>query len=69
MPNDPWTDRADLDEPDNAHLDALARSRCTLCDPEGYRPNGAVCDHVDRTEIAKRGIAKCRAALSKLPKS
>ncbi|CQD03686.1 hypothetical protein BN000_00621 [Mycobacterium europaeum] len=37
---------------------------CELCDDDGYRPNGIVCDHVDRSEIHKRGIAKCRAALA-----
>lgn len=44
-------------------LEKCARDRCYICDDDGYRPNGRVCDHVDRTEIAARGIAKVRAAL------
>ena len=58
----------ELDTVSDAHLDPAARARCTLCDDEGYRPNGYICDHVDRSEIAKRGMEKVRAALSKLPK-
>ncbi|MDD7812606.1 hypothetical protein PP713_08565 [Mycobacterium sp. CSUR Q5927] len=45
-------------------LAAQARAACRLCDADGYR-NGAVCDHVDRTETTRRGIAACRAALTK----
>lgn len=37
---------------------------CGLCDDYGYR-GLLVCDHVDRTETAKRGMAKVRAALAK----
>jgi len=51
------------------HLEARAIANCQLCDTDGYRPNHTVCDHVDRTAIAARGAAACRAALSKLPKS
>lgn len=37
---------------------------CTLCDDDGYRPNnGPVCDHQDRTETHRNGMAKVRAAL------
>lgn len=37
--------------------------RCSMCDPDGYKPNRIVCDHVDRTEVAKRGTSKVYAAL------
>lgn len=43
---------------------ARARAACTLCDDDGYR-NGQVCDHVDHAPAARRGIAACRAALTK----
>ena len=42
------------------------RAVCDLCDTSGYRPNGLVCDHVDRTETVRRGLALCRDVL-KLP--
>lgn len=45
-------------------LAAQARNACTLCDADGYR-NGHVCDHVDHAPAARRGIAACRAALTK----
>jgi hypothetical protein len=41
-------------------------ANCKLCDMSGYRPNGLVCDHVNRIKIAERGIRECRRALSKL---
>lgn len=47
------------------HLTAAAIASCTMCDADGYRPNGNVCDHQDHAGAAKRGIAACRAALSK----
>lgn len=37
---------------------------CVLCDGDGLR-NGFACDHIDWAPIAKRGIAKVRAALRK----
>lgn len=46
------------------HLTRAAIAACTLCDPEGYRGTN-VCDHVDHQAAAKRGIAACRAALTK----
>lgn len=49
------------------HLERAAIDACTLCDSDGYR-GLAVCDHIDRSDIARRGIDACRAALSKLPK-
>jgi hypothetical protein len=51
------------------HFTQLAIDNCSLCDHDGYRPNGAVCDHIDRTDIARRGMEKVRAALAKLPKT
>ncbi|OIN79981.1 hypothetical protein BMG05_14980 [Mycobacterium malmoense] len=37
---------------------------CTLCNDDGYRHNnGPVCDHVDRTETHRNGMAAVRAAL------
>jgi hypothetical protein len=62
---DRYGDMADRDDSGNAHMATPAVDRCTLCDADGYRPNLAICDHVDRTAIAKRGIAACRAALAK----
>lgn len=62
---DRYGEMADLDDEDNAHVAPFAVDACTLCDSDGYRPNLAICDHVDRTETARRGIAACRAALAK----
>jgi hypothetical protein len=59
--------QAHIDNP--PHLLQREIDNCQLCDDVGYRPSGAVCDHVDRTATAARGIAACRAALAKLPKS
>jgi hypothetical protein len=50
------------------HLTRKAIDACDRCDEDGYR-NGVVCDHVNRSDIAARGAAACRAALSKLPNS
>lgn len=55
-------DRAAPTEP---HLQRDAIDACALCDDDGYRPNRSVCDHVDRSEITRRGIEKIRVALSK----
>lgn len=55
----------ELDDTSAAYLDTGAIDSCTLCDPAGYRPNGVVCDHIDRAAIAKRGIALVREALTK----
>lgn len=41
----------------------VERAVCDLCDAGGYRPNGLVCDHIDRTEIASRGMALIRDVL------
>lgn len=44
------------------HLEAMAVVNCGLCDDDGYR-GSRVCDHVDRTAAAKRGIALVRATM------
>lgn len=49
---------------DAPHLSAAAIAACRLCDDEGYRPTRVVCDHVDRTAVAKAGAARVRAALA-----
>jgi hypothetical protein len=59
----------ELDIADESHLERAARDRCQLCDSDGYRPTGTVCDHIDHAPAAARGMEKVRAALSKLPKS
>lgn len=51
-------------EENTAHLTAAAISRCSLCDDDGYRPNGTVCDHIDRSATARAGMARVRAALA-----
>ncbi|OIN81644.1 hypothetical protein [Mycobacterium malmoense] len=50
---------------DTPHLTQAAIDDCGLCDPDGYRPSGVVCDHIDRTSIAAAGAARVRAALAK----
>lgn len=66
MPDrDRFAAMADLDDTSNAHLARAERDRCQLCDTDGYRPSGTVCDHVDYSDIARRGMAKVRAALAK----
>ena len=62
---DRYGEIADLDDEDNAHMAPVTVSACQLCDADGYRQNLTVCDHVDRTETAKAGIARVRAALAK----
>lgn len=44
-------------------LAEAARAVCDLCDASGYRSNGLVCDHIDRTETVRRGMALCRDVL------
>jgi hypothetical protein len=40
-------------------------AECELCDDDGIRLTGRIhpCDHIDYAAIAKRGMAKVRAAL------
>lgn len=48
-----------------AALKAEAIHACTLCDPDGYRPNSTVCDHNDHTATNTRGLQLARAALTR----
>lgn len=60
--------RAQRESEQQAALEAklAAVAVCELCDDEGY--NGVtVCDHVDRSSIAKAGAARARAALESPP--
>ena len=41
---------------------AMDIAHCGMCDDDGYR-GGQVCDHTDRSEIARRGSALVREAL------
>jgi hypothetical protein len=52
------TDRAD------AHRNKIRIANCGLCDDDGYR-GATVCDHIDHSAAARRGMAKIRAALAK----
>ena len=45
-------------------LREVVRTACIRCDDAGYRPNGLVCDHIDRTDVARRGSEKVRDALN-----
>lgn len=44
-----------------------AIAACFLCDKDGYLPSGRTCDHVDRRETTKRGIAKVREVIGTPP--
>lgn len=46
-------------------LNARAVADCGLCDDDGYR-GALVCDHIDRTETNRAGIAKVREALAEI---
>jgi hypothetical protein len=48
-----------------AELRTAAIEACGLCDADGYLPTRVVCDHVDRVDTNARGMAACRAALTK----
>ncbi|CPR79423.1 hypothetical protein [Mycobacteroides abscessus] len=58
--------RAQREAEQQAALEAklAAIALCDICNDEGYN-GGRVCDHVDRTQTARDGIAKVRAALGK----
>lgn len=62
---DPYAAMADLDDGENQHLSAAAIARCRLCDDDGYRPNGHVCDHHDRTHVGQAQKAHIRKMLAK----
>ena len=45
------------------HLAPIAIAACAMCDDDGYRPSGVVCDHEDHAAAAARGMAAVRDAL------
>ena len=55
-------------EPENEPLTpaekAMAIVNCGLCDDAGYR-GVVVCDHIDRAEVARRGLDKCWKILNR----
>jgi hypothetical protein len=55
-----------LDENGFVRLDNAAQdiARCGLCNADGYR-GSTVCDHVDHSAAAKRGIQLIREALAR----
>lgn len=53
------------DEPSTEHLDPAARAECGLCDGDGYRPTGVVCDHEDRTDVGRSQREQIREMLTK----
>jgi hypothetical protein len=59
-----------LDPHEAAALRRKAIDACTLCDEDGYSVVGGmglVCDHVDRRETVRRGMALVREALKGKP--
>ncbi|TWS23187.1 hypothetical protein FK268_12775 [Tsukamurella sputi] len=60
------TDQRRTEREHQAAARRTAIDACTLCNDDGYRGN-RVCDHIDRTHTAARGIARVRAALEKDP--
>ena len=48
--------------PTDTELRHQAITECTICDDDGYHGN-IVCDHIDRTETAARGIDQIRRAM------
>ena len=46
----------------------IIKPDCPMCDEDGYKPSGYVCDHVDRTGVRERGMTKVHAALNNLKK-
>ena len=42
----------------------MAIVNCELCDDAGYR-GVVVCDHVNRVEVARRGLEKCWRVLNR----
>lgn len=54
-----------LDERNTDHLEPDAITRCTLCDDAGYRPNGIICDHINRAHVGQAQKAHIREMLAK----
>lgn len=59
MPLDRFGEPVDTDP----EARALAIVDCGLCDDDGYRGTHP-CDHVDRSAVHERGIARVRQALA-----
>jgi hypothetical protein len=56
-------DRYGDSDPDIARItDPYTVANCDLCDEHGYR-GPTVCDHVDHSGAAKRGMAMIREAM------
>ena len=55
----------DLDAPSTEHLTVEGRAGCTFCDDAGYRPNGRVCDHRDRSDVGRPQRAEIDRILTK----
>ena len=53
---------ADYAAENATHHDPRAIVACDLCDDEGYR-GLTVCDHIDHTAAARRGMEKIRRAM------
>lgn len=45
-----------------ARRNQIRIANCRLCNDDGYR-GATVCDHIDRSSIAARGMARVRAAM------
>lgn len=61
----------DLDAPAQPALTAEDRrlaaiAACHLCDTDGYRTGGTVCDHIDHAAIAERHRAAVQAELDRI---
>jgi hypothetical protein len=46
----------------------ITKPDCPMCDEDCYKPNGTVCDHIDRSGVHERGMAKVRDALAHIRK-
>ena len=53
------------DEVEPSHLDPFDIAHCELCDDDGYRNGAVVCDHIDHSLAAKRGMYLIRQVLEK----
>ncbi|MGQ9348924.1 hypothetical protein [Mycolicibacterium gilvum] len=66
MPDRYGDEPIDLNGPDDVWAAGQRRKyaivNCGMCDDDGYA-GLRVCDHIDHTEAARRGMEKVRAAL------
>ena len=51
-----------MPDPDDESETSPEVRRCPLCDAKGYR-GSIVCDHIDHTPAARRGMIQVRLAL------